>query len=788
MDIKNTKYINNKSGGNPMNLLNKTAKLTNQSGPSQPKRKNKKGNTPGPQTNTSGPQTNTPKGKGNTPKGTKTNTPTTVKKSKQDIYVDEMEKQYKIDETNKLCYTRNDKCPICMQEYRKKNDWYQISECGHCICTSCADVLFFRNWINIDIKMMSRKCPVCLSRIYWKKQIQIKDGYCVIQNIKQLKEQFKEIKRRKIRSFIINPLYRDNLIPGISGVPFVPVLKTIGRNRLKGIPHNEIFKFLAEKENIDNISFSNKNIEEDQMFKVIKMKLLYNYSSMVSNIKDLKYIEELEIDSSKLVDLTNNISQLNTLKSFKISNAGKLSILRSFSPYQSSPNKTIVRLEKLHIENCPNLFTKKNMQNTYSVINSYEELKHLILTKNKISLINELLFQKPNNKNVMPLKKLMLYQNELSDLPENIENIRNTLEVLSISHNKFSVFPLHLQKLNKLKNLYVSGNSFDEIPEKLFDHIKVLHKGKTPLNLDLFNRQSSGPVIVNSEMAEITFDDDNKTESKNEKNLINLLKAVYNKQNLQNLQPKNKFNLFLDLENKIKTCRSNFNQDPVQKQVFNEKLRTFIDDIYISQGTVHNLSNKDFFETLRDDPNISDIQKYIPALENFISDFENKVFDKCGNNNNNSTVTYIVEKDINKIKQILFPLIPTNKKMKGNKNKINHVLQAFNWLCNHDTQLNPLDAAQKITITEKITEQYDKASDIRMFFLEVCNEVFRLNGNSKNQAFEKQIKANATQIITTTNVNHNHLIDYVLIIITNSTNMTEYDKQYQAFYKKITNT
>ena len=693
-----------------------------------------------------------------------------------------MEKQYKIDETNKLCYTRNDKCPICMQEYRKKNDWYQISECGHCICTSCADVLFFRNWINIDIKMMSRKCPVCLSRIYWKKQIQIKDGYCVIQNIKQLKEQFKEIKRRKIRSFIINPLYRDNLIPGISGVPFVPVLKTIGRNRLKGIPHNEIFKFLAEKENIDNISFSNKNIEEDQMFKVIKMKLLYNYSSMVSNIKDLNYIEELEIDSSKLVDLTNSISQLSTLKSFKISNADKLSILRSFSPYQSSPNKTIVRLEKLHIENCPNLFTKKNMQNTYNVINSYEELKHLILTKNKISLINELLFQKPNNKNVMPLKKLMLYQNELSDLPENIENIRNTLEVLSISHNKFSVFPLHLQKLNKLKNLYVSGNSFDEIPEKLFDHIKVLHKGKTPLNLDLFNRQSSGPVIVNSEMAEITFDDDNKTESKNEKNLINLLKAVYNK---QNLQPKKEFNLFLDLENKIKNCRSKFNQDPVQKQEFNEKLRTFIEEIYISQGTVNNVSNKDLFEKLRDEPKIPDIQMFNQNLKEFISNFEKTVFDMCGTSKNNSTVTYIVEKDINKIKQILFPSISTSKQMKGKK--IYPVLQAFHWLCN-DTQLNPLDEAQKITITEKIREHYNKKSDIKSVFLEVCKEFLRLKGDSNNQAFESKIDENATQIIITQNVNHNHLIDYVLIIYSNSTNMQQYDIQYQAFYKKITNT
>lgn len=783
MDINNTKYINNKSGGNPMNLVNKALNPTNQSVPSQPKGKNKKGknkkgNTPkAPQTNTPGPTTNTPKGtKTNTPKGT----PTTVKKSKQDIFVDEMEKQYKIDETNKLCYTRNDKCPICMQEYRKKNDWYQISECGHCICTSCADVLFFRNWINIDIKMMSRKCPVCLSRIHWKKQIQIKDGYCVIQNIKQLKEQFKEIKRRKIRSFIINPLYRDNLIPGISGVPFVPVLKTIGRNRLKGIPHNEIFKFLAEKENIDNISFSNKNIEEDQMFKVIKMKLLYNYSSMVSNIKDLNYIEELEIDSSKLVDLTNNISQLNTLKSFKISNAGKLSILRSFSPYQSSPNKTIVRLEKLHIENCPNLFTKKNMQNTYNVINSYEELKHLILTKNQISLINELLFQKPNNKNVMPLKKLMLYQNELSDLPENIENIRNTLEVLSISHNKFSVFPLHLQKLNKLKNLYVSGNSFDEIPEKLFDHIKVLHKGKTPLNLDLFNRQSSGPVIVNSEMAEITFDDDNKTESKNEKNLINLLKAVYNK---QNLQPK--YKLFLDLENKIKNCRSKFNKDPVQKQEFNEKLRTFIEEIYISQGTVNNVSNKDVFETLRDVPNISDIKEFIPALDEFISDFEKTVFYMCDTSNNNSTVTYIVEKDINKIKQILG--LSTSKNMKGNK--IDHVLQAFHWLCNHDTdtQLNPLDEAQKMTITEKITEHYNNKPDINSVFLEVCKEVF-LSLNGKNQKFENKIADNATQIITTQNVNHNHLIDYVLIIIRNSENKKKYDNEYKAFYKKITNT
>jgi hypothetical protein len=774
MDINNTKYINNKSGGNPgnqglKNLVGNAMKSTN-----QPKGKNKKGNTPkAPQTNTPGPKTNTPGPKTNTPKGT----PTTVKKSKQDIYVDEMEKQYKIDETNKLCYTRNDKCPICMQEYRKKNDWYQISECGHCICTSCADVLFFRNWINIDIKMLRRKCPICLSRIYWKKQIQIKDGYCVVRHINQLKQQFKEIKKRKIRSFIIEPLYRDNLIPGISGVPFVPVLKTIGRNRFKDIPHNEIFKFLAEKEKIDNISFSNKNIEEDQMFKVIKMKLLYNYSSMVSNIKDLNFIEELEIDSSKLVDLTNNISQLSTLKSFKISNADKLSILRSFSPYQSSPNKTSVRLEKLHIENCPNLFTKKNMQNTYNVINSYEELKHLILTKNKITLINELLFQKPNNKNAMPLKKLMLYQNELSDLPDNIENIRSTLEVLSISHNKFSVFPLHLQKLNKLKNLYVSGNSFDEIPEKLFDHIKVLHKGKTPLNLDLFNRQSSGPVIVNSEMAEITFDDDKKTESKNEKNLINLLKAVYNK---QNLQPKNNFKLFLDLENKIKNCRSKFNQDPVQKQVFNEKLHTFIDDIYSTDSQDNNVSNKDLFETLRNVPNISD-NNILQTLETFISNFETQVFDMCSTSNNKNTVTYNVEKDINKIKQY-FNL---TKNMNGNKNKINHVLQAFHWLLvDNDT---PLDEAQKITITEQITEHYNnKVSNINMFFLEVCKQVFRLKG--KNLTFENEINKHATQIITNQNVNHNHLIKYILIIIGNSTNKNQYDTQYKAFYNEITNT
>jgi hypothetical protein len=450
-------------------------------------------------------------------------------KSKNELYKSEMEKEYQNDEKNKLCYTRNDKCPICIQEYRRKNDWYQISECGHCICSSCADVLFFRNWINIDIKMLRRKCPVCLSRIYWKKQIEIKDGgYCVIRNIEQLKYQFKEIKRRKIRSFIIEPLYRNNLIPGISGVP---ILKTIGRNRFKDIPHNEIFKFLAEKEAKDKTSESNKNIEEDQMFKVIKLKMVYNYSSMARNIQDLNFIEELEIDSITLNNLANSVFQLNTLKSFKISNAVNLSKIFTFQPYDSSPRLAPttpgVRLEKLHIENCPTLFDKKYMHDTYRFINGYNNLKHLILTKNKISSISEHLFEVPNNRSgfPFPLTKLMLYQNELSQLPENIQNIKKTLTHLSISHNKFSEFPLHLQNLNKLTHLYVSGNSFDEIPEKLFDHIKVLQKGKTPINLDLFNRSSYGPVLVNSEMAEITFDND--SASVQQKNLIKFFKEFY---------------------------------------------------------------------------------------------------------------------------------------------------------------------------------------------------------------------------------------------------------------------
>ncbi|HLD21652.1 MAG TPA: leucine-rich repeat domain-containing protein [Patescibacteria group bacterium] len=88
------------------------------------------------------------------------------------------------------------------------------------------------------------------------------------------------------------------------------------------------------------------------------------------------------------------------------------------------------------------------------------------------------------------LRRLHLDYNQLTSLPNKIAQLKNSLEIVSLTHNQFDTFPEAILELIHLKELYLYNNRITQLPERI-NQLKEL----TQLGVGL-NRLSTLPESI----------------------------------------------------------------------------------------------------------------------------------------------------------------------------------------------------------------------------------------------------------------------------------------------------
>ena len=110
-----------------------------------------------------------------------------------------------------------------------------------------------------------------------------------------------------------------------------------------------------------------------------------------------------------------------------------------------------------------------------SYIFQFTNLIKLVLDKNIITIIP------PNVGEFTFLKHFSINNNNIFYLPNEINNISNTLEQLDISLNKIRFLNLEIGELTKIKKLYSHSNRFIALPTSIYKMINL-----EELSLDWF--------------------------------------------------------------------------------------------------------------------------------------------------------------------------------------------------------------------------------------------------------------------------------------------------------------
>ena len=139
-------------------------------------------------------------------------------------------------------------------------------------------------------------------------------------------------------------------------------------------------------------------------------------------IKDLKFLETIEIQYCGLGSIPKSIGKLSNLK--------------------------ILNLEGNKLEIIP------------ENIGELTNLTELMLDLNDIKKIPDSIGELDN------LEKLELFLNQIEYIPKNIEKLKN-LKYFSITFNKIDKFPACISTLKNLKNLTFQGDKFTDIPDSI---------------------------------------------------------------------------------------------------------------------------------------------------------------------------------------------------------------------------------------------------------------------------------------------------------------------------------
>ncbi len=191
--------------------------------------------------------------------------------------------------------------------------------------------------------------------------------------------------------------------------------------------------------------------------------LNFSSESLSENVSRLNNLKELVIHSDKLKSLPKSIKRLKSLESLTL----ETKFLNFPTKILKLMNLKELNLHKIRIDKIPPAISKliflevlslcsNHLTSLPSSIGDLHKLRRLRIKFNNLTELPESI------SNLYRLEDLNLSYNNLTLLPESIGKLG--LKILNISHNKITKLPSSIKNLNSLKNLYLIGNPFKEIP------------------------------------------------------------------------------------------------------------------------------------------------------------------------------------------------------------------------------------------------------------------------------------------------------------------------------------
>ncbi|MCH2045333.1 MAG: leucine-rich repeat domain-containing protein [Saprospiraceae bacterium] len=190
--------------------------------------------------------------------------------------------------------------------------------------------------------------------------------------------------------------------------------------------------------------------------KEIQKLLYFKLQNLPDAFKELKQLENLDLQNNRLTTIPKPLALLPNLKQLNLS--GNL-IQNTQTSLEQLSQLQELNLANNYIQNCPVLpsnITKIDLSiNTLQVFPSaifhMHELAELDLAYNQISQIDS------NIQSLQKLEVLDLSHNQLQRLPTSFQQLRG-LKSLNLSYNQLTILPQSLKQLKQLEYLNLSKN------------------------------------------------------------------------------------------------------------------------------------------------------------------------------------------------------------------------------------------------------------------------------------------------------------------------------------------
>lgn len=155
-----------------------------------------------------------------------------------------------------------------------------------------------------------------------------------------------------------------------------------------------------------------------------------------------------------------------------------LALTHDFTSLKNFPNTAILNLNNNHFIQLPE-----------NIFDALDQLQILDLSHNKLIQLSEHIFN-----NFLQLQRLELGHNQLTELPHNIFNNLNGLRRLDLNHNKLTNLPANIfNNLNELQILSLNNNALTQLSPTMFNNLNQLQildlqfNQLTVLPTDIFN-------------------------------------------------------------------------------------------------------------------------------------------------------------------------------------------------------------------------------------------------------------------------------------------------------------
>lgn len=202
---------------------------------------------------------------------------------------------------------------------------------------------------------------------------------------------------------------------------------------------------------------------EEKISTKITLSFLKKNTSDSIKIDKIKYFTHLNLINKCLIDLQGILDIENFKELKKLSLDENLLTEKNLNPIKHFSNLIILSITQNLLKEIPSEILELN------------SLQQLYLVNNEIIEIPE------NIDRLRNLKRLNISKNKIKKIPDTLINIKS-LEYLLLSHNNISKIPYNLKILEKLKFLNLSNNALIKSPETLPPAIECLNLSRNKLN------------------------------------------------------------------------------------------------------------------------------------------------------------------------------------------------------------------------------------------------------------------------------------------------------------------